>query len=244
MSNAEEKDHCLPRRALLIDLDNCPRQLESLPISLENFERIVACYGSQEPKVPLGLVNLLAEAIHRKRLEIVGMERKGKNAADFGLAFQAGKLAASMPADTEFLILSQDSDLDFVADMLHREGRTVSRLDGKNANASEQASIHNWLPDIQSEIQQIAANYWLRILRGNHSGRPGKMPALKNSIRAFLGKQSAYSPDEVVEQLLFLGLIRLDNKGKLSYPTQPYPFGDDNDFDDDELGGFDDDIPF
>lgn len=95
-----------PMRALLIDLDNCPRQIEQLPETLATFARIVACYGGTEPKVPLGMVPLLATAIHEDRLAIIGMQKKGKNAADFGLAFWAGRLVTEMPPDTEFLILS------------------------------------------------------------------------------------------------------------------------------------------
>src|SRR5499433_2900934 len=118
-------------RALLIDLDNCPRQLERLPETLTEYARVIACYGGAEPKVPLGMVPLLAPAIHDGRLAIIGMQKKGKNAADFGLAFWAGRLAAEMPPDTEFLILSQDTDLDYVVHMLQGSKRRVERLDGK-----------------------------------------------------------------------------------------------------------------
>src|SRR5437899_10563160 len=95
-------------RALLIDLDNCPRQIEQLPETLATFARVIACYGGTEPKVPFGMVPLLSTAIHEGRLAIIGMQKKGKNAADFGLAFWAGRFVAGLPTATEFLILSQD----------------------------------------------------------------------------------------------------------------------------------------
>ena len=116
-------------RALLIDLDNCPRQIERLPEALTEYVRVIACYGGAEPKVPLGMVPLLATAIHEGRLAIIGMQKKGKNAADFGLAFWAGRLAAEMPPDTEFLILSQDTDLDHVVHLLQGANRRVERLE-------------------------------------------------------------------------------------------------------------------
>ncbi len=69
-------------RALLIDLDNCPRQIESLPQALARYTRVIACHGGGgEPRVPLGLVAFLADAIHDGRLRIVDMPRNGKNAA-------------------------------------------------------------------------------------------------------------------------------------------------------------------
>ena len=101
-------------RALLIDLDNCPKQIDLIHEALAGITRAVACYGSVEPKVQVGLVPLLAAAINAGKLEIIGMEKSGKNAADFGLAFWAGKLTAELPPETEFLILSQDGDWDHV----------------------------------------------------------------------------------------------------------------------------------
>lgn len=88
-----------PAKALLIDLDNCPQQLDSLPELIQEYERVVACHG-REPKVNLSLVTQLAQAVQDGKLEIVGMSTRTKNAADFGLTFLAGRLAAEMPADT------------------------------------------------------------------------------------------------------------------------------------------------
>ncbi len=49
---------------------------------------------------------------------------EGKNAADFGLAFWAGRLATEMPAETEFIILSQDGDWDHVVNCCATQGLT------------------------------------------------------------------------------------------------------------------------
>jgi hypothetical protein len=80
-------------RVLLIDLDNCPKQIDLLHQALAGITRAVACYGGVEPKVQVGLVPLLAAAINEGKLDIIKME-KGRNAADFGLAFWAGRLTA------------------------------------------------------------------------------------------------------------------------------------------------------
>jgi hypothetical protein len=104
-------------RALLIDLDNCPRQIEELPEVLAGFQQAIVCYGGVEPKVHVSVVLLLA-AINEGKLEIIGTQKRGINATDFGLAFWAGRLAA----ETEFLILSQDADLDHVVSLLRSAG--------------------------------------------------------------------------------------------------------------------------
>jgi hypothetical protein len=39
-------------RALLIDLDNCPRQIERLPETLTEYARVIACYGGAAQSAP------------------------------------------------------------------------------------------------------------------------------------------------------------------------------------------------
>jgi len=62
-------------RALLIDLDNCPRQIEELPEALAGFQRAIACYGGVEPKMHVSVVLLLAAAINEGKLDIIGMQK-------------------------------------------------------------------------------------------------------------------------------------------------------------------------
>src|SRR2546422_11348094 len=81
-------------RALLIDLDNCPRQIEQLPETLATFARVIACYGGTEPKMPFCMVPLLSTAIHESRLAIICIEKKGKKDAYFWLAVWEGRLVA------------------------------------------------------------------------------------------------------------------------------------------------------
>ena len=88
---AKDGVQAIPARVLLIDLDNCPNQIEKLSLHIEEFARVIVSYGGAEPKVPFSLVSLLATPIHEKRLEIVRVEQ-GKNAADFALTFHAGLL--------------------------------------------------------------------------------------------------------------------------------------------------------
>ncbi|MEO5376576.1 MAG: PIN domain-containing protein [Magnetococcus sp. DMHC-6] len=102
MSESERAVAAMPPRVLLIDLENCPAELGQLPETLSEFSKIIVCFAGIEPKVPLGLVIVLAKAIHEGRLEFVGMDRGGKNAADFGLAFWAGRLVSEMPKETSF----------------------------------------------------------------------------------------------------------------------------------------------
>jgi len=213
-------------RALLIDVDNCGNQIEELPKTLKEFSRIIACYGSNDPKVHLSLIPLLASAIHAGTLEIVGMRRKGKNAADFGLAFCAGRLAAEMPPETEFLILSQDTDLEYVVDMLRSLGRKVRRIDGKTNSAvpvqppprdnppalNEKEANDEDIP----EIADPAERYFVNCLRESRN-RPTRRTALSNSIRSFYRGDRDVRPGSILRGLVRQGLIMIDDQGRVSY---------------------------
>lgn len=203
-------------RALLIDLDNCPRQIERLPETLTEYARVIVCYGGTEPKVPLGMVSLLATAIHEGRLTIIGMQKKGKNAADFGLAFWAGRLAAEMPPDTEFLILSQDTDLDHVVYMLQGAKRQVERLDGK-VHRTKRLSPAPPEPQVETD-DDVVTEYCTVYLQPARS-RPVRKVTLSNSIRAFCkNHKKNIKPEEILQGLVARGVVVIDDNGRVTYP--------------------------
>jgi hypothetical protein len=203
-------------RALLIDLDNCPRQIERLPETLTVYTRVIACYGGAEPKVPLGMVPLLATAIHEGRLAIIGMQKKGKNAADFGLAFWAGRLAAEMPPDTEFLILSQYTDLDHVGHMLQSANRRVERLDGKIHRTKRLSTDSSKAP---AETDGDAVTEYCTVYLQPARSRPVRKVTLSNSIRAFCkNHKKNITPEEILHGLVTRGVVVIDDNGRVTYP--------------------------
>jgi hypothetical protein len=191
------------QRVLLMDLDNCPQHLARLPVELDRFSRIIACYGAVEPRLGLSLVRLLAPAIYEGRLEFVGMRIKGKNAADFGLAFWAGRLLTEMPPDTEFVILSGDQDLDHVVDMLHRENRRAHRIGktGEPGTANNGEAVRKYVADrLRPEIQ-----------------RPKRRQSLVNNIRSFFQNQAGIDPNGVLNELIVRGVVLIDERGIVTY---------------------------
>jgi hypothetical protein len=230
MDQSQERELALHQatavRALLIDLDNCPRQIERLPETLTEYARVIACYGGTEPKVPLGMVPLLATAIHEGRLAIIGMQKKGKNAADFGLAFWAGRLVAEMPPDTEFLILSQDTDLDHVVHMLQSANRRVERLDGK-VHRTKKVASHP--PEQQGDTDGDAVAEYCAVSLQPGRSRPVRKVTLSNSIRAFCKNHKKHiKPEEILRGLVARGIVVIDEKGRVTYaeavPTPPLAY--------------------
>jgi hypothetical protein len=209
-------------RALLIDLDNCPRQIEELPEALAGFQRAIACYGGVEPKVHVSVVPLLAAAINESKLEIIGMQKRGKNAADFGLAFWAGKLSAEMPPETEFLILSQDADLDHVVNLLRSAGRSVERIDGKAskieiAEKPAPAKSHPTAAKAaKRSLGDLVEDYYRHQLQTGKP-RPAKKTTLLNSIKSSFKKRKDVKPEEVLRLLLERGIVAIDGKGRVTY---------------------------
>ncbi|CAK0772504.1 hypothetical protein CCP3SC1_670014 [Gammaproteobacteria bacterium] len=214
-------------RVLLIDLDNCPSQLTQLPQAVAHFNRVVVCYGGFEPKIQLNQLSLLAPAVVAGRLAIEPMERKGKNAADFGLTFWAGRLLAEMPPETEFVVLSQDSDLDYLLDMLRHAGRKAERLDG-NTNAgftsviSTQDSVSSDTGTGGAVLSLEAAAEDYRIVHiASRRTRPARRLTLINSIRSHF-KGSGIDPEAVLQELIRRGILTVNRSGQVIYRDRVY----------------------
>ena len=162
-------------RVLMIDLDNCPHEILDLESNAAHYDLIIASHGCQEPRVPLGLAAVIGQLISQGRIEIWAMPA-GKNAADFGLTFLAGRLSADRPENTHFEIASRDKDLDHAIGLLRRSGFTASRIDSS-------AAVHP--PIIPSVEVSVAAASLAKSLSGNGAkSRPKKKKSLIATARA------------------------------------------------------------
>ena len=207
-------------RVLLIDLDNCPNEMAKLGADLQGFSRIVGCYAGPEPKIGLGLVPTLAASMAEGRLELVAM-KTGHNAADFGLAFWAGRLLETLPEDTEFVVLSRDKDLDRVVELLRGCGRAAARIVTNGTRRKKALQAPN------DEIARSYADFCL----SNSGGNPKTRKTLRNSIKNYLkGERIPAEPDRVIDSLVEAGLVELYGQKAIYSPRSlPDP---DNDPDD------------
>jgi hypothetical protein len=221
-------------KVLLIDLDNCPAEVTQLSENLSQFKRIIGCFGQQEPRIPLSLASVLATPLYQGMLELVKMPRSGKNAADFGLAFMAGRLLAEMPADTEFVILSQDGDLDHVVDMLCASDRKAERIaPTKNGNAQSSTAAKNSNTEVNSvnicdtEIENLAYHYWNLRLK-NNSNRPATKKSLFNSINSSNRGLPAKKVQEILDCLERWKVFTMakNAQNKITYTEKQPPYHD------------------
>lgn len=204
-----EQNETAPHRVLLIDLDNCPGQINTLVQSMEQFARVIVCHGCMEPRVPLGLMMQLAPFVCAGRMEVIGMKRTGKNAADFGLTFHAGRLASELPPESEFVILSQDADLDHVIDLLRSMNRKAERINGKPTQVS---SVIKLPTGLDADLER-----YIQITLHPKMARPAKRETLMRSIRTAFQARPDLRPENVLTTLLERGILRINSQGKVVY---------------------------
>ena len=226
-----EEAHAVSAKVLLIDLDNCPNQIEKLSLHIETFTRVIVSYGGTEPKVPFSLLSLLATPIHEKRLEIVRVEQR-KNAADFALTFHAGLLVHEMPPNTAFTILSDDTGLDHAIHLLNEKGRKARRLSGKDqtvkaeskprstkANSRKQAKSKETPSSDDSPINEAAVTLSKNLRKLDREKKPKSQESLLNHIEShFKGNQElADGREAILDALVRQGTIKLEgNKVRYS----------------------------
>lgn len=183
---------------LLIDLENCPSQINQLQGNLTEYTKIVICHAQSNAKIPLGWVVSLSVAISAGKLIIMKMEKPGKNSADFGICFFAGSLMQELPKNTHFTIVSNDTDLDHAVYLLKAHGRSAERV-GIHKNEISQ--------NINEELNMDIAPYCNHLLMyaGN---RPAKLESLMNSIKSKYGGTEIVA-ESIYKQLLSKGCIQI-----------------------------------
>lgn len=197
------------KKVLLIDLENCPSQLEQLPDDLVHYLQVVICYATSHSKLPLNWLVPLSTAISENKLKIIKMACVSKNSADFGICFLAGALMQEMPKETHFVIVSNDKDLDHVVHLLKSHDRSAERI-GSRKEEPIIESLQNVLPQSASPqaSQPIPVAVYCAYLIAHRKNRPAKVDTLLNSIKAnFKDQPSVVNP--VYQMLISSGCVKV-----------------------------------
>ncbi len=199
-------------KVLLIDLENCPSQINQLMKHLDEYSQIVVCYAQSGARIPVDWIIPLTMIVNEGRLKLIKMPEVGKNAADFGIAFWAGVLMAQCLENTHFDIISNDTDLDYVVSLLTGENRSAERRGIKKEPLS--ASIETTAVNLKA--RDYLHEYCLHL--ANHSNKPAKRETLLNSIKSKF-KSEDVDGTKIVEMLIKNGVISM-NENKVSYNQQ------------------------
>jgi hypothetical protein len=197
-----------PAEIVLIDLENCPNQVGQLMENLARFSHVLLCYAKTTTKVPLDWIVPLTTVVNENKLKIVKMSSSGKNAADFGICFWAGVYMQQMPANTHFIIVSEDNDLDYAVNLLRSEGRTAERISTK-----QKADVNMALA---LSAQDILQNFCQKLMASNNRPHKNKA-AVVNNLKNYC-QQDSNKAEQIFEQLHQNNALVVDNKtGKVSY---------------------------
>jgi len=218
--------HTSDSSVLLIDLENCPSQINALLHQLKHYSRVVICYAQSGAKVPLAWLEPLSQALQDQKLKIIHMRSVGKNSADFGISFFAGVLMQEMPANTAFSIVSNDTDLDHVVHLLQSQGCKAQRIGlhpAPTVAVQAQPAKPNPTQPTQAEPAQTKpataqaqtlAGFCARMI-SHPNNRPSKPDSLLNALRAHFGQSDALAQN-AFKELELQGGIQVDD-AKLIY---------------------------
>ncbi|MCD2450782.1 PIN domain-containing protein [Methylicorpusculum oleiharenae] len=198
-------------RVLMIDLENCPGQIDHLLDDLVNYSHIVICYAQSGAKVPLSWINPLTASVNDNKLKIFQMPSGGKNSADFGIAFWAGVLMVQLAEHTRFDIVSNDTDLDHVVSLLNSQNRDAERIGRKK----ESVEPVRFTVDEANQADYFLQAYCLHLM-DHHKSRPAKKETLLNNIKSKF-KSNQVDPEFILDILKKNGVIELDLNNKVRY---------------------------
>ncbi len=185
----------MTQHILLIDLENCQGHVDCLMDDLNQYSKVILCYAKTSARVPLDWLLSLSEVIQQGKLEIVKMAQVGKDSADFGLSFLAGRLSVQLLESSHFVILSDDKALDYVVQLLVTYGHTALRKSGKLpvTPLNENKVISNVEPSIEkeskanAEVEKIAHRCCQQLFKSSKNGaNPKSKQGLFNMIRNFV----------------------------------------------------------
>jgi len=205
-------------RVLLIDLENCPDQIYQLQENLEQFSQVIICYAQTGAKIPLDWLIPLSAMVSSNKLRIFKMANIGKNAADFGICFFAGSLMQQLHKETHFVIISNDTDLDHVVNLLKSQGRSAERM-GTRKDEKETGSKTAKNNAAKATVEAIVVVSPIKIycmhLVTYSKNRPAKKDTLINSIKNKF-KESPKTAVEVFKLLTTHGAVTV-SETKVTY---------------------------
>ncbi len=74
-------------KVLLIDLENCPSQINELLENLANYSQVVICYAQSGAKIPIDWLLPLTQFVNDDHLKIIKMPNVKKMRRILGLLF-------------------------------------------------------------------------------------------------------------------------------------------------------------
>ena len=188
-------------KILLIDLENCPNQIYQLQENLKEYTKVIICYAKTGVKIPLDWLIPLSSVVNENKLNVFKMANIGKNSADFGISFFAGSLMQEFQKKVHFVIISNDTDLDHVVNLLLSQGCTAERI-GLKKNIAV----------VNNNSNLSALQLYCTHLITHSANRPSKKETLLNSIKNKLKDKPEEAKDILQELIKSKALMIVEKK--------------------------------
>lgn len=189
-------------RFLLIDYENVqPKCLEGLdPASW----RVVVFVGAKQTRVPFEFAAALqALGTAAEYRQVCG---SGRNALDFHIAFEMGRLAESNPKAC-FCVISKDTGFDPLITQMRNDGIAAQRY----PDLSDALNLSPPMADADAVADRVSSI--VRNLRSRGNARPRRRATLISTIQSL--HQKSLTGDEVegiIDRLLQKGYVSLDGE--------------------------------
>ena len=190
---------------LLIDLENV--QPDNLALVNGVPWKVKVFLGAHQTKVSVSMARAL-QALGADAVEYITVERSGRNALDFHIAYYIGRLAAQEPT-AFFHIISKDTGFD----PLIRHLKTQKVLCQRSSSVVDVPLVKlAGSKSVPERVDAIVAN-----LTRRKAARPRKVKTLESTIRAlFQGQLSDDDLAKIVDGLVKRGAVCID-KDKVAY---------------------------
>ena len=207
---AKVPEESTPCGVLLIDLENCPNQIDKLQQDLVHFSQVIICYAHSGVKIPLDWLVPLSAAINENRLNIYKMANGGKNSADFGISFFAGALMQESKKRGDFVIVSNDTGLDHVVALLRSQGCSAERI-----GTLKEQKVNTVINTVTNCENTLPIKDFCMHLTTNNKNRPANKETLLKTITSKFKNTNCVAED-ILKSLVKNGVLEISNS-KVKY---------------------------
>ncbi|KAA5540467.1 hypothetical protein FYK55_20875 [Roseiconus nitratireducens] len=174
---------------ILIDYENLP--VEDVPVDPSLPVKVIVFLGKTQKKIPVSLILSLQPL--GARAEFIEVSFGGKNALDFCLVYELGRLNAT-DSGQNYYILSSDKAFESLVKNMRLRGVSINRVEGLNEIPLLRRACYRTTKERSDFVAES--------LRGRSSGLPRNRTTLANSIAHLFRKTLTDDEvDEVVQDL-------------------------------------------
>ena len=193
---------------VFVDFENV-QTIELASLGKKNAQ-VILLLGGKQKQLPVALVQQLLK--HPARIRIIEMDRSGKNALDFVLAYYVGQAVAGDPGGS-FHVVSGDKDFDPLIAHLRSNHILAYRQENLSLTPISTEEKRGLPEDPEGRITFVID--WLKKIA---SSRPKRKVTLLAHINNFCSKKLTEAEQaNIADELVRRGVIDIDPKGIVSY---------------------------